>query len=130
MVQLRADYSGKELEHTPTVVKTSCSLLTREMSVGSFTVMLSSPRQLCAPQSLLNIGTNLLPAVGAAIAGRAKDRGADSCRRSTDCFSRLVREDFRNATSKELLGLKSCCLGELNAESALDGAKSSSDFVG
>jgi hypothetical protein len=71
-----------------------------------------------------------LPAVGAAMAGRAKDRGADSCRRSNDCFSRLVTEDFRKATSKELLGLKRSCLGELKAESAVDDAKSASVAVG
>jgi hypothetical protein len=71
-----------------------------------------------------------LPAVGAAIAGRAKDRRADSCRRLTDCFSRLAIEDFRNATSKDVLGWKSSCLGELNAESAVDDAKSPFVVVG
>lgn len=71
-----------------------------------------------------------MPALGAAMAGRAKDRGADSCRRLIECFSRLVREDFRNATSKEVLGLKRSCLDELNAESAVDDAKSSAVVVG
>lgn len=87
--------------------------------------MLSSPRQLCALQSPLNAGTDLYPAVGAAIAGRANDKGADYRSRSNSCFSRLVSGDFRSATSKELLGFKSSCLGELNAEGVLDDAKMS-----